>query len=339
MEFIMNLKGLKPAKVLDQNGNYDPNVRHAFTEPEKEIGDGREWPCDFRAPFRDYRSVKIVGDESGREFILKVRKSGVAAAISDVKLSELARRIDPNLASINLFGRPNDTNDIAILSQNICERGEGIANTDDVFPLVYGNEISKYGTFERSGIAIFQNLHLQKTFAKVSNRTSGITKSPDFVDRFVEQYLLSNALAIGDMYWGNNTPIAQKGKCIRACKQWDFEVGRYFVTPARVDDPEYFRRGIFTDAYPYLDDEPIALANIEFLKSNAPLATEKFLDNMTATIKHIPEILDCTKLHDVLKSNSAYQSLWGQKRLERLTDDIVLKYGARFQNIADQFTK
>ena len=294
----------------------------------------------------------------GEDYVRKSRSNRVPFAISDVKLSELAREIDPEIATENLFAKK--THDANMVKINIASKL--VTATDKFYDGTYKNlnvDAFNYDVYNKEECfspkmryycgEYFQNLDLKKF----------INEIPDWATEklqcdLVNQWLLANAFGILDMRHGNNVMIMKNIDTQEAfvTKAFDLEAGMHIVdqTTARGYN---VRDEIVYNAYDALsvgmDD-----GNIEFMRNNPHLKkiADEFFDKLTAVRDgKMTEILDFTKLCPVMKEYLKPHSVLPLSDGVGITQDYPIYglgvlaeratkgYKHRFTMLANQYAK
>ena len=272
---------------------------------------------------RRIRTGRIYKDHSKRLFYIKP-KDNLTARISNVKLAELAREIDPKLATINLFGEGDLT-----LSADICVENEAVTHTRPFDPVYNDGPRPPFWEKLKLGNApdVFQNLDLAKS---LESATNSCFQTQEFVDAFAEQWLLAYEVGIGDMFGFNNCPIVAVGKPednkFRCGKMFDFDIGIYTW-----EDPAFGE--ISKKVFPFLE-MPINTNNVDWLKQNAPRATDNFMNNLSNVRPKLGKIFDFKPLARTVKMPKKHNFGVFKEGFDMYGKMCAARYDNRFARMA-----
>jgi len=277
---------------------------------------------------------------SENENFLKSR-SIAELAISDVKLSQLAREIDPTIATENILDRIRPNGEIIVQSKNT--RAPHESESDNALSFLRAPQYYLKQTPESKRSEIFQDLDLECVFSTAFARKQTpieiifdkIPYTDQFKRDFVKQWLLTHALAIGDMYRGNNMLALDGNNQTRLSPFFDFEFGAHILNRDIVNNKNHKRFSphpiIARDIYPFLE-LGIHESNIKFLHENMRETASEFFEKLRTFDKSkLAGILDTTQMKPFFAEYD--QPL----DLDEIATRAVDGYADRFKMLADQW--
>jgi hypothetical protein len=233
-------------------------------------------------------------------FIRKRRHLGMPSMrLSDVKGSEIARAIDPKLATVNLFASDNES----VMSQEIQHAAS------DTAPLLRVKDAYHAPYF-------ISDLNL----AKYMSYDTIVTKRDNLKDEFIEQWLAVVSLGVLDYWSGNNFMYFYNYNNQISFKAFDFECCMNIVTE---DDKKECNTMVNRASNSY--ESGFYAAQVKYLKAKFPLVTKNFFDKLLAV--PLESICDFTKI------KVPFEKL----NLEQMSERATEGYKARFKMLADQF--
>jgi hypothetical protein len=245
-------------------------------------------------------------------FIKKARHvNEVSMRLADVKGSEIARAIDPKLATINLFA--NDG--VSVYSEKISGypriRIENLPNLTKGFtPMTFSN-----------GFMCDMKL---KQYLSIDEFKHDKAMQKDFIN----QWLVTMSLGVLDNWQENNFPYFQyesdflngKGDFFIG-KAFDFECCMHIICD---EDIRNVNLGMFDakDAF----ERGLTRENAKYLRAKHPETSKEFFDKLLAV--DVDKICDFTKIKEPIDSN-----------IESLSERATTGYKTRFKMLADQYSK
>ena len=299
-------------------------------------------------------------EELGNGYVEKGRKNQITRAISDVKLSELARTINPDIAAENLFVQPTPSTLPTPIASARQPFPTGV--TDDkvmvshklFLDAFYNKDDYKYLTF--NGGNYFQNLNLKKFIENLPETA----KTEKFKTDIINQWLLATHLGILDMHNCNNIMITHDTvtKEYNVIPQFDFECGNKIL-----DKSTAFVSNIHPKIAMFAHqamDNPIHKNNIEFLQTDetAKTVAHEFLERAhIVKTNNMGEIFDLQKIQPIISKYMGlkpdkYFQITERHIIDAHTSEIKVKsvlgnlgdmackgYCDRFNRIAEEITK
>jgi hypothetical protein len=249
----------------------------------------------------------LIRDEN---FIPK-RRGRLTMRLADVKGSELARAIDPNLATVNLFAAdtPHFEGCKCVYSEKILGDRlifESLPNPTYAFPK------------DKQRDCFIVDL-LLKNYLSYEEFKSDKAMQKDFIN----QWLLAVSLGILDYWHKNNFPCFKDEKDkLFIGKAFDFECCMHIINDEDIHNANHHlfkSKGAF--------EKGLSAENAKYLRNKHPETSEEFFDKLLAV--DVDSICDFTKI----KARPFH------KGMASLSAHAIKGYKKRFRMLADQYAK
>ena len=291
-------------------------------------------------------------NELGTDYRKKGRRNFVVRAISDVKLSELARAINPDLATVNLFLNKSETtdNEIPLACEDLKINPDANIETRSLmYEDIHGGTDyeMRYRHYYRG--FYFQNLNLRHFYELLPTEA----QTDKFRTEFLNQYLLAHHLGTVDMITDNNIIILRNpdGE-YETTKAFDLEFGVHTVdewTAKNMCINQYITDGAYGALELGIDPE-----NVQYIRGDKVLrkTANEFIERAhTVRNTKLDEIFNYEKIVPVVRhylSNADCQPALEKTNIARFNARKVLQkmgevatkgYRDRFEMLADQYAE
>jgi len=222
---------------------------------------------------------------------------------------------------------------------------ERLLDSADVLPALGKNENFNHTAPISPDRMMFQDLNLARAFHEIENppqnksffdvfRSTPPKISPEIMNTLTNQWLLSHALALGDMFGTNNLLFTETRDTaeLRLCPAHDFEISKHIVGKTTLEDAE-LTPSIGNEIYTFLN-HGMAQNNIEYLKTYKQKTTNEFFEKLRAIDQNkLASIFDFTKIEHVFENHPKKQTI----DFARLSETAFNGYHDRFKMLAEQW--